>query len=86
MCFGYVIAWHFDTDNEEFFFVKLIFTGILRPCDQYPSEPGVLRANRPLSGVSNLSNGGVFIGNLQEKSEVDQSEMEVESTRFNKVI
>ena len=66
---------------------KFAFSGILRPCDQYPSEPGVLKPsssvassasnNRPLSS---LSNGGVFMGNLRPKSEVDESEPDEEIT------
>ena len=52
---------------------------ILRPCDQYPSEPGVLKpSSRPISAQSN---GGVFMGNLKPKSydESVDSEPEEES-------
>ena len=57
------------------------FLGILRPCDQYPSEPGVLKpsasnasiSSRPLSA---LSNGGVFMGNLKPSK---NSEQQIES-------
>jgi hypothetical protein len=55
----------------------MFFLGILRPCDQYPSEPGVLKS-RPLSAQSN---GGVFMGNLKPKSyeSEDISEPEIET-------
>ena len=52
---------------------------ILRPCDQYPSEPGVLKtSSRPISAQSN---GGVFMGNLNPKTyeESEHSELEEES-------
>lgn len=39
------------------FSIDLIAGGILRPCDQYPSEPGVLKS-RPLSSLSAHSNYG----------------------------
>ena len=36
-----------------------VFLGILRPCDQYPSEPGVLKSQaggvRPLSAQSSTT-------------------------------
>jgi hypothetical protein len=58
--------------------------GILRPCDQYPSEPGVLKPSSSVSSnsrpLSALSNGGVFMGNLRPKSEVDESEPDEEIT------
>ena len=62
----------------------LLFAGILRPCDQYPSEPGVLKPSSSVSSnsrpLSALSNGGVFMGNLRPKSEVDESEPDEEIT------
>ena len=53
---------------------------ILKPCDQYPSEPGVLKtssssSSRPLSAQSN---GGVFMGNLKPKSYEESAESEIE--------
>ena len=61
--------------------VTILFSAnlILRPCDQYPSEPGVLKtSSRPISAQSN---GGVFMGNLNPKTyeESEHSEIEEES-------
>lgn len=53
---------------------------ILKPCDQYPSDPGVLKtssssSSRPLSAQSN---GGVFMGNLKPKSYEESAESEID--------
>ena len=56
------------------------FAGILKPSDQYPCEPGVLKSNSNSRPLSALSNGGVFMGNLAPRNEVENEASETEET------